>query len=229
MLADGVDLADRRARAQQRPGHLLLLRKGYAGDRRDPVGGAAAGQQHQQQIVGTGAGGELQALLRALQSGLVGHGMAGLDHLDPPRRHAMAVARGRDPRKPRGVEAERVEIMPLRRRRHGGRGLAGGKADHAALRRGRRCAASTTSGCAAATAASKIARRRGRLSVMLHGTSAAGDRRKHATPVIHPIAQKKTPARCRGGFRCERRRRRREASRRRRRRRCRRTAPTARP
>ena len=42
--------------------------------------------------------GQLQAFLRALQSGLVGHGMAGLDHLDPPRRHAMAVAGGGDAR-----------------------------------------------------------------------------------------------------------------------------------
>src|SRR5258705_5564701 len=36
---------------------------------------------------------------------------------------------------------------------------------------GRRCADSTTSGCAAATAASKIARSRGRLSVMIARSS----------------------------------------------------------
>ena len=37
MLADGVDLADRRTRAQQRPSQLLLLRERYARDRRDPL------------------------------------------------------------------------------------------------------------------------------------------------------------------------------------------------
>ena len=54
MLAHGIDLADRRARAQQRAGHLLLLRERHAFGRRDPVGRAAAGQQHQQQVVGAG-------------------------------------------------------------------------------------------------------------------------------------------------------------------------------
>ena len=42
--------------------------KRHAGDRRDPVRGAAARQQHQQEIVGSRARGELQALLRALQA-----------------------------------------------------------------------------------------------------------------------------------------------------------------
>ena len=51
MLADDVDLADRRARAQERAVHLLLLRERHAFGRRDPVRRAAAGHQHQQQIV----------------------------------------------------------------------------------------------------------------------------------------------------------------------------------
>src|SRR5712692_307609 len=64
---------------------------------------------------------------------------------------------------------------------------------------GRRCAASTTSGCAAATAASKIVRRRGRLSVI-----ASRDLRwKHATPLSIRFRQKKTPAEMRGGGECE--------------------------
>ena len=134
MLANGVDLADRRARAQQRPGHLLLLRERHAVDRRDPVRRAAARQQHQQQIVGLGVCSQLQAVLGALQPGFVGHGMAGLDHLDPPRRHAMAVAGGGDARQPRRLEPELVEIMPLGGGGHRGRALAGGKADHPAFR-----------------------------------------------------------------------------------------------
>src|SRR5712692_4382477 len=59
---------------------------------------------------------------------------------------------------------------------------------------GRRCAASTTSGCAAATAASKIVRRRGRLSVMVSRDL----RWKHATPLSIRFRQKKTPAEMRG-------------------------------
>src|SRR5450631_4774785 len=60
---------------------------------------------------------------------------------------------------------------------------------------GRRCAASTTSGCAAATAASKIVRRRGRLSVM-----ASRDLRwKHAAPYPSVFGKRKPPRRCRGG------------------------------
>ena len=39
------------------------------------------------------------------------------------------------PDEPRRLQAECVEIMPLRRRRHRGCALAGGKADHPAFRR----------------------------------------------------------------------------------------------
>src|ERR1700692_1095124 len=62
---------------------------------------------------------------------------------------------------------------------------------------GRRCAASTTSGCAAATAASKILRRRGRLSVIVSRDQASRDLlKRYGTPVIHPIGAKENP---RGG------------------------------
>ena len=47
VLAHGVDLADRCARAQQGARHLLLLGQRHAMGRRDPVGGAAAREQHQ--------------------------------------------------------------------------------------------------------------------------------------------------------------------------------------
>src|SRR5258708_8966510 len=60
---------------------------------------------------------------------------------------------------------------------------------------GRRCADSTTSGCAAATAASKIARRRGRLSVMVSWNS-----RGTCEAVIHPIAAKENPRSILRGF-----------------------------
>ena len=134
MLSDGVDLADRRARAQQRPVDLLFLRERDAIDRRDPVGGASARQQHQQEIVGPGLRGETQAVFRALQAGLVGHGMAGLHHPDPPRRHAVAVAGGGDAGEPDGIEFECIEIVPLRGGRQRCGALAGGETNDAPFR-----------------------------------------------------------------------------------------------
>ena len=135
VLADDVHLADRRARTQQRAVDLLLLRERNALDRCDPVRRTAAGQQHQQQIVRGRLGRKTQRVVGGFQPGLIGHGVAGLDHPDPPRRHAMAVARGGDAGQPCRVEPERVEIMPLGSCRHRGRALAGGEADHPAFRR----------------------------------------------------------------------------------------------
>src|ERR1700736_2488804 len=57
---------------------------------------------------------------------------------------------------------------------------------------GRKCADSTTSGCAAATAASKMVRSRGRRSVIALRSLASRDL-SHAVPVIHPIAAKENP------------------------------------
>ena len=83
------------------------------------------------------SGGEAQRLVGGFQPGFVGHGMAGLDHPDPPRRHAVAVARGGKAGQPRGIQPQRIEIMPFGRGGHRGRALSGGKADHAAFRRSR--------------------------------------------------------------------------------------------
>ena len=135
MLADDIHLADRRARTQQCAVHLLLLCERNAVGRRDPVRGAAAGQQHQQQIVSGCLGGETQRFVGGFQPGFVGHGMAGLDHPDPPRRHAVAVARGGKAGQPRRIEPQRIEVVPLGRSGHRRRALAGGEADHPALRR----------------------------------------------------------------------------------------------
>ena len=46
----------------------------------------------------------------------------------------MAVARGGDAGEPRRLHFQRVEIMPFRGRSHRSRALAGGEADHPALR-----------------------------------------------------------------------------------------------
>jgi len=155
MLANSIDLADRRAGAQQRPGHLLLLRERHPVGRRDPVRGAAARQQHQQEIVDIGLLRQLQTVVRALQSSRVGHRMAGFDHPDPPRRHAMAVAGGRDAGSRDGARPSRRDsAAPLARpsrpqpcrRPDRSPGLSARGADA----RQARCR-----GCAAATAASR--------------------------------------------------------------------------
>ena len=59
--------------------------------RRNPVGRSAARQQHHDEIVGAGRVGELKRALGAGEPGCVRHRMAGLDHLDPSRRPAVAV------------------------------------------------------------------------------------------------------------------------------------------
>src|SRR5882672_7404562 len=82
MLANSIDLAYRRAGAQQRPGHLLLLRERHPVGRRDPVRGAAARQQHQQEIVDIGLLRQLQTVVRALQSGHPVPDAAGLKGAD---------------------------------------------------------------------------------------------------------------------------------------------------
>ena len=188
MLADDVHLADRRARTQQRAVHLLLLCERNAVGRRDPVRRAAAGQQHQQQVVSGCLGGETQRFVGGFQSGFVGYGMAGLDHPDPPRRHAVAVARGGKAGQPCGIEPERVEVMPFGGRRHRRCALAGGKADHAAFRCGPQMRREHDVGM------------RGRDSRIKdrtqEGTSVGHDAQRRlwtGTVVIHPIAAKENP------------------------------------
>ena len=134
--------------------------------------------------------GQPQAVLRALQPGLVGHRMAGLDHLDPPRRHAVAVTGGGDARTAATASgrARRDNAAPpprpsrLRpcRRRGRSRGLS------AAARR-----------CGASTRRDARRRRRHRRSRAAEGVCRSSlhgcDRWEHGTPVIRPIARKRKP------------------------------------
>ena len=155
----------------------------------DPVGGAAARQQHQQQIVRAGGLGETQAVFRALEAGFVGHRMAGLDDPDTPGRQAVAVTGGRDSRQPRRIETEFVEVMPLRRHGHGGRGLAGGQADHPAFRRGAQMRRKHAVGVRGGNGGVEDPRSRGRLSVIASPDLIGA----HAAPVIHRFAAKENP------------------------------------
>ena len=101
---------------------------------------------------------------------------------------AVAVSRGGETGQALRRQAERVEIVPFGRGRHRGCALAGGEADDAPFRRRRQMRASTTSGCARATAASKMLRRRGRRSVI---DSCA---EMNEARLSIQSAQKKTPA-----------------------------------
>ena len=188
MFPHGIDLADRRARAQQCAGQFLFLLEADAIRRRDPVRRTAAGQQHQQQIAGHGGGGKLQAIVRASQSGFVGHGMAGLDHPDAPRRHAMTVPRGGDPHEPRRIEFERIEIMRFRSRGHCGGALAGGEADHASLRYRRQMPRQHHAGMGGGNRGIKHRAQQG--TSVGHGLTVTT---KCRIAVIHPLVAKENP------------------------------------
>ncbi len=136
MFAHGVDRADRCAGAEQGAIHVLLLLQRDAVHGRDPVGRAAAGEQHQHEVVRCGALRHLQRSLRRALARRIGNRMPRFDHLDPPCRAAVAVTRRREPGEALRRQAERVEIVPLRRSRQRGSALARGETDDAA--RGRR-------------------------------------------------------------------------------------------
>ena len=91
-----VDLGDVGARAQQRSGDALLLVERELAGRRDPVGRAAPGQQHQDEIVPFGGAGERERLAGCGDAMRVRHRMAGLDHRDGAGRLAVAVPRDRE-------------------------------------------------------------------------------------------------------------------------------------
>ena len=62
MLAHRIDLGDRGARRKQRARHGLLLVEREAPGGRDPIGGRAAGDEHQDEIVCAGRVGQRERL-----------------------------------------------------------------------------------------------------------------------------------------------------------------------
>ncbi len=91
VLSHAVDLPDIGAAAQQRSRRRLLVGEVDARGRRDPIGRRAAGQKHQNEIVGSGRIGIGKRPLGASQPRLVGDRMPGLDHGDAPGRPSIAV------------------------------------------------------------------------------------------------------------------------------------------
>ena len=128
MLADAIHLRDRRARAQQRPVHRLLVRQRQPFRRQRQQGRAAARNQAQQQIVGAQVPGGIEDARRRRRANLVGDGMGGLDDLDPAAIDGVAI--GRQDEAGKGAPPVRLD-----RPRHGGRGLAGAEHDGPAPRR----------------------------------------------------------------------------------------------
>ena len=127
MLAHAVDLADGGAGAQQRPGHRLLVGELDPFCRQGEQRGAAAGNQAQCKVVLAQAFSQREDARRSLASADVRHRVRRLDHLDPCRRHAVAVA-GDD-------EAfQRARPVILHGPRHG-RGRLAGTHHHSAARR----------------------------------------------------------------------------------------------
>ena len=92
VLAHAVHLVDRGARAQQRPVDALLVGEREALGRQGEQGGAAARDQGQDQVVLAQAADQVEDARGRGPARLVGHGVGGLDHLDPLARGAVAVA-----------------------------------------------------------------------------------------------------------------------------------------
>ena len=134
MFAHAVDLADIGAAAKQRPGRRLLVRERDAGDRRDPIGGRAAGKQHQDEIVRPRRVGKFEHAFGAVEAGLVGDRVSGLDHGYALRRPAIAVTGHGNPVEPALRNA--CEIMPFGRFGKRAGALAGGQNDEPPARRG---------------------------------------------------------------------------------------------
>ena len=95
-LRTRVDLADRRAAAQQRARHRLLVGERQPRRRQRQQRRAAARDQKHQLIVGPEALRQIEDAPRRALAGGVGHRVARLDDLDPLAGHAMAVARHDD-------------------------------------------------------------------------------------------------------------------------------------
>ena len=128
--ADTVHLADGCPRREQGAVDRLLVfqRKPFDGSHQQR--GAAAGDEAQHEIIGAQALHQLLDAAGSVDAGRVGHGVRGLDDLDAPAGHAIAVAGNYQA----GQLAEPVILHRLGHRR---RRLAGANHDHAATRRRR--------------------------------------------------------------------------------------------
>ena len=85
VLAHGVELADRRAGGQQQLRHRLLVLERHRRRRGGRECRAAAGDEHDDEVVGAGRFGQRQQPRGRGHAAGVGNGMAGLGQLDRAR------------------------------------------------------------------------------------------------------------------------------------------------
>ena len=128
VLADAVDLVDRRPTPQECLVDGPLVVESDAGRRRREQRRAAAADQADEEIVLFQSPRQLENPRGGGASRGVRHRVSGLDDLDLPGRHAVAVACDHQPREPVGGTAPSC----LEGGGHGGRRLAGPDDDHAA-------------------------------------------------------------------------------------------------
>ena len=93
MAADAIDLADRRARAEQRRGQRLLVRERQPVARQAGQRRGAAAQQDEDEIVRPGLAGEREQPLGRGDAGLVGDRMAGMEQRRSARASAVDAVR----------------------------------------------------------------------------------------------------------------------------------------
>ena len=117
VLADAVDLVDRRAAGEQRPGQRLLLLEADTGRRLREQGRATAGCKTDHKVVRAKPGGQRESPVGGGNRGFVRNRVAGLDDLDSPARRTVAIAGY-------GEASERGGPVRLERARHLGRRLA---------------------------------------------------------------------------------------------------------
>ena len=126
VLADHIHLADVGATGEKRPVDRLLVREREPLGRQGEQRRAATRDQAQDQIVRSGALGQLEDPPGCGLACGVGDGMRRLDDLDPLAGHGMAVASDDE-------ALERPGPVFLDRFCHGGGGLAGAEDDRASL------------------------------------------------------------------------------------------------
>jgi len=125
VLPNSVHLVDRGPRAQQLIRHLLQLRKGDALRRTWRERRSAPGNDTKHQVAFAGGAGGLKQLAGRRLTARIGHRMARLHHVDPPRRRCVTVLR--DDQTALDTVAQNVRQGP----RHTRAGLAGAQHQNA--------------------------------------------------------------------------------------------------
>ena len=132
VFSDRVDLLDHRAAVQEFSGHQLQVVHGNGLDRQAQQRGAAARNQHEQQIVFRQPLDAVEDAFRCGLAGFVGHRVAGFDDADAISQEPVRVTRD-----DRAFERGAGRPMLFHRERHRGGGFSRADDKRAALGRRR--------------------------------------------------------------------------------------------